>query len=87
MCDIFGLYNRKGRETWKVPSGRLIELIASATDKLEFRNCRKLHPHRSIPPILPPPSKYYQLTIFKPAIAKFLMAASFVTSVTPSASA
>jgi hypothetical protein len=45
------------------------------------------HPHRSIPSILPPPSKNYQLTIFKPSIAKFLIAASFVTRVTPSASA
>jgi hypothetical protein len=31
--------------------------------------------------------KNYQLIIFKPSIAKFLIAASFVTSVTPSASA
>jgi hypothetical protein len=33
------------------------------------------------------PHKNYQLTIFRPSIAKFLIAASFVTSVTPSASA
>jgi hypothetical protein len=33
------------------------------------------------------PHKNYQLAIFRPSIAKFLIAASFVTSVTPSASA
>jgi hypothetical protein len=75
---------------------RLVKWARLACRQLRRQGLRRGHcPHsaRDLPRMgLPDRSphesrKNYQLTIFRPAIAKFLIAASFVTSVAPSASA